>query len=288
MTTPRFPNDFWHNRRPDPEHRDHLWPVTGALPHVDRLQAFPKVFDAALFTDEADPELLRELEAEDRIDPLHADGPWRVVSDWAPGLGRRPQSLFIPEHYEPKYAYPLLVWLTEDDRPGQLAEVMPDISTRNFFGLAFPVPSMPHGGEEPAPQGVLDALKAAVLEVRRRFHIHSERIYLAGIDAGAAWALDLVLQKPEWFGGAVVLSGRVPSVRQALSDFANLQGKRVLLGSQKGANNGSVDALQQTGKLLHSAGLNVETRVFDTDAQSPQRMLSDVNRWIMEGLCSPV
>ena len=50
----------------------------------------------------------------------------------------RPISLYLPEHYEHSYAYPLIVWLhgdggTEDDT--QL--LMPMISERNYVGLGI-------------------------------------------------------------------------------------------------------------------------------------------------------
>lgn len=281
MTTPRFPQDFWARRRPAPNDEEMLQPVES------RLRAIAGFYDGHLFFD-AETQLFRELEAEDRIDPLHADGPWRVVSHWAPGLGENPQSLFIPEHYTPKYAYPLMVWLTDDERPGDLAELMPDVSTRNFFGMACPIPraTAPRSGTAASAE-LLEHVKQSVLDVRRRFHIHSERIYLAGIDAGASWALDVVLRKPEWFGGAVVLGGRVPStsMKDAIQQFGNLQGKRVLLGSTPKCDAANSSEMKAAGQLLHSAGMHVETHEFDA-AQGEARMLSQVNRWLMDGICA--
>ena len=46
-------------------------------------------------------------------------------------------SFFVPLHYEPNYAYPLLVWL---HGPGEshsaLKQVMPHVSMRNYVGVA--------------------------------------------------------------------------------------------------------------------------------------------------------
>ena len=47
-----------------------------------------------------------------------------------------PHALFVPMHYEPNYAYPLLVWLHgpgDDER--QLQRVMPLISLRNYMAV---------------------------------------------------------------------------------------------------------------------------------------------------------
>ena len=47
------------------------------------------------------------------------------------------QWLFVPLHYEPNYAYPLIVWLhgAQDDER-QLKRVMPFISLRNYVAVA--------------------------------------------------------------------------------------------------------------------------------------------------------
>lgn len=51
--------------------------------------------------------------------------------------GRGPFSLFAPLHYEPNYAYPLLVWLHgPGESEQQLRRVMPSISLRNYVAVA--------------------------------------------------------------------------------------------------------------------------------------------------------
>jgi phospholipase/carboxylesterase len=298
MTTPRFPYNFWWKHKPQNDVS-----LSGPVPPpMNRLEAF-----AAFSQDNgeraSDEEPASEAETvcdadapcqgesgDDAGDPLGANASWKVVSDWRPGVGTSSQSLFIPEHYEAKYPYPLLVWITDDGVPCDLASVMLDVSTRNFFGLAFPVPraSAEEAADEDRSAFLLDAMKDAVLTVRRRFHIHSERIYLAGFGAGAGWALQLVLQKPEWFGGAAVLGGRVGSMKEALAQFGNLQGKRVLLGVGGREGNGAVDELARTSQLLHSAGVNVETQLFDSGREATARLLNQVNRWVMDGICETV
>jgi len=61
------------------------------------------------------------------------------------------QSLFVPLHYEPNYAYPLLVWLHgAGDCHRQLKQVMPHISMRNYVGVA---PAMPRLDTSPGDCG---------------------------------------------------------------------------------------------------------------------------------------
>ena len=50
----------------------------------------------------------------------------------------RPHSVHLPEHYEARYAYPLVVWFHGDgSSEAELSTVMPNISDRNFIGLAL-------------------------------------------------------------------------------------------------------------------------------------------------------
>ncbi len=66
---------------------------------------------------------------------------------------RGPFSLFAPLHYEPNYAYPLVVWLHgSGESEQQLRRIMPSISLRNYVAVA------PRGtAVAPAPAAAADA-----------------------------------------------------------------------------------------------------------------------------------
>ena len=50
----------------------------------------------------------------------------------------RPHAIHLPEHYEAGYAYPLVVWFHGDGfDETEVSTVMPNISERNFIGLAL-------------------------------------------------------------------------------------------------------------------------------------------------------
>src|SRR5687767_7171979 len=106
-----------------------------------------------------------------------------------------PFSLFAPLHYEENYAYPLFIWLHSaggDER--QLARVMPLVSMRNYVGLAVrgPVSGESRGyawpqtaeGIEAAEQRILESIDKAC----ERFHVHRQRIFLAGYESGGTMA----------------------------------------------------------------------------------------------------
>src|SRR3990172_10351670 len=51
--------------------------------------------------------------------------------------GAAPYSLFTPLHYEPNYAYPLIIWLHgPGDDESQLRRIIPVISMRNYVAVA--------------------------------------------------------------------------------------------------------------------------------------------------------
>src|SRR5947208_3345161 len=55
-----------------------------------------------------------------------------------------------------------------------------------------------------------DSVLCAVEQTRRAFHVHSERVYLAGVAEGAAVAYRLGLTMPDRIAGVVALNGRMP------------------------------------------------------------------------------
>src|SRR5262249_19601488 len=102
-----------------------------------------------------------------------------------------PVRTFLPTGYEPRYPYPLLVFLHgQGGNEEQILRLAPRLSRRNYIsiGLRGPVAIGPDHHERPAFSWgdaahetlVEDYLLRAVEQTRRSYHIHSERIYLAG------------------------------------------------------------------------------------------------------------
>src|SRR5690242_12624947 len=75
-----------------------------------------------------------------QCEPGQGDAPaMRPETPATPAPRRVLESIFIPEGYEPNYAYPLIVWMVgpHDNKRAELKRVMPAISTRNYLGLSF-------------------------------------------------------------------------------------------------------------------------------------------------------
>ena len=204
---------------------------------------------------------------------------------------------FVPENYEPGYAYPLIVWLHgSGSNERELSSLMPAISAQNYIGVALrgklpAANSLPGTFRWSQSDNQMTSLESElhdiVIDLRRSFHIHSERIYLAGFDDGAGVALKLLLRRPEWFAGAVTLGGNVSGGDMPLKRFRELRGKRLLIGggSEKNGRR-TISQIVAAGRLLHSAGLSVSTRIYDAGHEITPQMLTDIDHWIMSGIAT--
>ena len=207
----------------------------------------------------------------------------------------RPHSIQLPEHYEAGYAYPLVVWFHGDGASeSEVSTILPKISERNYIGLAL-------RGNVACGQGfgwstagnelrtLTDDVESLVLMLRRQYHIHSERVYLAGFGTGASAAIELILQKPQWFGGAACLCGSFSELQIPGRRVQDLQNKRVLLATSANSRSSKVGDLVAAGRVLYSSGMQIGTRVYQDAGSVPSRkMLSDINHWLMDDVCSTI
>jgi phospholipase/carboxylesterase len=207
---------------------------------------------------------------------------------------RLPIRTFLPTGYEPNYPYPLLVFLHgHAGNEEQALRLAPRLSRRNYvyIGLRGPQSLGVRADGQAAyswgPDGQCDALieeyvLRAVEQTRRNYHIHSERIYLAGICEGATLAYRLGLLFPEKFAGVISLNGAMARGGGPLLRFPEVRELRALIGH--GIANAVVPlaAARQDYQLLYTAGLTVRMHTYPTTHRLHPDMLRDVNRWVME------
>lgn len=211
---------------------------------------------------------------------------------------KKGRTVFLPVGYEPNYPYPLIVWLHEDGGSEQdLQRVMRQISTRNYVGLCL-------RGSIPAVEGIKvgyrysltdsgldkieDDLFSSVRELKRHIHLHTERVYLAGFRSGGRVALKLMLNRPAWFQGAVVLGSDLSQDRFTLHQLDALRGSRAMLGLGSQDRSTCIESMVETGRLLNTAGVDVTSRIYHTGSELTPIMLRDVNHWLMNGICATV
>jgi phospholipase/carboxylesterase len=206
--------------------------------------------------------------------------------------GDTPYALFGPLHYEPGYAYPLIVWLhgpTNDEH--QLRRIMPLISMRNYvavaprglcqFGkdepLGFGWPQSPEALEQ-AEHRIFDAIETAA----EKFHISRRKVFLAGFDQGGTMAFRIALDQPQHFAGVLSLGGRFPIGRTPFGNFASARKLPVFLACGRDSCEYQSEEVCKNLRLMHTAGMSITLRQYPCGHELTPQMLSDVDRWIIE------
>lgn len=207
-------------------------------------------------------------------------------------------SLFAPLHYEPKYPYPLIVWMHAPGRAGerQLAEIMPALSIRNYVAVAprgFPCEQQRAGlGRLDWPQTeayieeterrVFGAIEAA----RRKCHVAEGRIFIAGFGTGGTMAFRVAMNQPKRFGGVLSLCGGFPHGHHPLAHLAIARRLPLSLAVGRDSLEYSPDEACDDLRLFHSAGMSVTLRQYPCGQELSKQMLRDMDRWIIEQVTS--
>lgn len=208
-------------------------------------------------------------------------------SDW-------PVAIYVPERYEERYAYPLIIWFHSDDTDeDQLEDVMSAISSQNYCGLAVrgnQFNSQTGGfrwstGENQFSSVPLrDLLYVTTCRLRQAFHIHSERIFLAGSGSGADAALHTLVQRPDWFAGAVLLDPcGVPELLQT-ERLTGLRGKPILQTVARDTQSERLALNVEAVRLLRSAGADVQIQLTDRSIDPVSSEVRFLDHWIMDQL----
>lgn len=202
-------------------------------------------------------------------------------------------ALFVPLHYEPNYAYPLLVWLHgPDDDQRQLQRLMPHISMRNYAAVgvrgtvsrsaAATRPtyswSQADSNYHLAEQAVFESIQAALA----KFHVAPERVFIGGFDCGGTMALRLALEHPDQFAGVLSLGGAFPHGHQALRRLHEARKLPVFLACGRDSQAYQPERISEDLRLLYSAGMSVALRLYPCGHEITTHMLADMDRWMME------
>ncbi|MCO6456704.1 MAG: hypothetical protein J5I93_15505 [Pirellulaceae bacterium] len=203
-----------------------------------------------------------------------------------------PHATFVPMHYEPNYAYPLLIWLHgpgDDER--QLPRLMPHISMRNFVAIAPRCAAPPTAASSAAEaeweaDGVLPRVEQAVFDclqmASERYHIAAHRVFLAGFGPAGTLAFRIGLRQPKWFAGLASLQGPFPAGNVPLVHLDQVRRLPLFIAQGRESAAYPVERTCDELRLFHAAGMNVTLRQYPCAEQLADLMLRDLNGWIME------
>jgi phospholipase/carboxylesterase len=203
-----------------------------------------------------------------------------------------PIRTFLPAGYEPRYPYPLLVFFHgHGGNEEQILRLAPRLSRRNYIsiGLRGPVSA---GSRECGAKGYAwggsaylslleDYLVRAVQQTRRTYHVHSERIYLAGFAEGATLAYRLGLDLAGKVAGVISFNGAMPRHQRPLLRLPEARALRVFIGHGIANSVVPLSLARADARLLASAGLPVAMHTYPTNHRLHPHMLRDLNRWII-------
>jgi phospholipase/carboxylesterase len=239
------------------------------------------------------------------LDDLGAPGALdSAASQAAAGVGKLvaadPESiaLFCPLHYEPNYAYPLLVWLHGPEQSErQVQRIMPLVSMRNYVGVGV------RGTASVVTQGVLrgydwsqqeshiaqaeERVLAAVDAAEQRYHISPTRIFLAGFDGGGTSALRIACAHPDRFAGAISFCGEFPQGYAPLARLHEARRLALLLATGRDSRLYPPEKVCENLRLFFAAGMSINLRQYPVGHELARQMLSDLDRWIMEQITAP-
>ena len=175
-----------------------------------------------------------------------------------------PHRLFVPEHYEPGYDYPLVVWLHSDASCElELDNVMMALSSRNYVAIAPRSNQQIRGNGrrfrwgssntdcEAAEDLVWDSVQA----VSRSLSINTRKIFLAGFGSGGTMAQWIGLRYARQVAGVISLSGSFPTTPQVLSYWKYARDLQVLFAQRQGSTLCSEDDLLRAVRISHQSGL---------------------------------
>jgi phospholipase/carboxylesterase len=202
-----------------------------------------------------------------------------------------PYQLFTPEKYEPKYRYPLFIWLHSDDSSErELESVMESMTTQNFIGIslrgvaATSGPRNTFSWKTDATSLALteEMIFEAANECIDKLSVNPENVFLAGYGTGGTLASRIGLRYPDRFAGTVSVNGEFPNQPKGLSKWKAARDLPILWMNGTESTDCGVDALIRMLKLAYPAGLTVHPVQFADNGGLCTERLATANRFMMQ------
>ncbi|MFO0848349.1 MAG: hypothetical protein U0871_07315 [Gemmataceae bacterium] len=225
------------------------------------------------------------------------DSYWRTdrptegfYSDALPAAPDRPVRFFLPTGYEPRYPYPLLVLFhPHGSTEERVLRMLPKASRRNFLGVSVRgterverADGKPGFGWSADPDELAADVVRAVELTRRSYHVHSERIYLVGVQEGAAAAYRAAFALGSKVAGVAALNGATPPTAGGpLFRLDRVRDLRVLIAHGVDNRHVPATAAKADNARFYAAGSDVTLAHYPTDHRVHAHMLRDLNRWVI-------
>jgi phospholipase/carboxylesterase len=188
-----------------------------------------------------------------------------------------PHRIFVPEHYEAGYQYPLVIWLhSQHSSECELDEIMPNLSMRNFVGLSLRAtrpsrksPRLFRWGST-LTEYILaeECIFQAIEQLSASLSINAKNIFVAGFGSGATLAQWIGLRNPNTFAGVVACNGPFPNHKRALADWKSARNLPILAMQNSDSNTCGIDQVIDMMRLAHRTHLNYQFMQFQTNSST--------------------
>ncbi len=204
-----------------------------------------------------------------------------------------PHRLFYPKHFEPRYKYPLFIWLhSPDSSEFELDELMPAVSTRNYIAIGLRGSEASRERARCYRWGALEASRRIAEELvlsaaqmaTQDLSVDPSRIYLGGYGLGGTIAQWVGLRNPSSFAGIVSINGGAPDHPKLLTGWRQAKQLPVLFmygDSSRLCDSGQV---YSSIRLSFRAMLKYKYVQFNCGDCLDSAMTSMMNRFMMNDL----
>jgi phospholipase/carboxylesterase len=198
--------------------------------------------------------------------------------------GNRSQ-LQLPLHYEPKYAYPLVIWLNRDAfNPRNLSRFSNSLSLRNYVIAA---PFLKAEWLEPTPSPntaalVSDTINHTISKATQRINVHSKRIFLVTEQDTLLPALTAISQIKHNVRGVATVNEHGEMPIPTCTHMGKTLDSPPLLFCLPDAEGRMLEKIERTWRLYHSLGHSVRLKTMTAGSGFRNSALRNIDRWIME------
>lgn len=201
-------------------------------------------------------------------------------ADWTPGYDSTAQSyeLFVPQNYNPKRSYPLVLFISPGNQPGGW-KAWQEVCQKEgvLFAGAY------EAGNNCPMRKRLRIVMDVFDDVRRTYNTDPDRTYLSGFSGGARAACAIGFALPECIGGLVpICAGGDLRNETWLQHRAQDRLSIALVTGEKDFNRGEVERYK--GPMWKELGIRSKVWVPDMGHSLPQgKTLNEVYAWLEEG-----
>lgn len=215
------------------------------------------------------------------------------------GSGILRHNIYIPSRYEPNYAYPLVIFLHDDQQStASIDHMMITLTKQNFLGAAIYWPKLKRSPSDGSANRAAWSQDAASIErtqasiadcidqVDLRFNFNRRKIFLMGLGSGASMAMNVGLQHPAALAGVISLDGNLPSPGEndgrPLARLKEARKVRLFWAHYRQSQRMDESTICSGLTLLHSGGFGVVLRQYPLGKEGHDSVLADVNQWLID------